>query len=306
MGDTEPIENEAPIESKNVKVMLNAVINDPNFVDREDGSLIVRNVTLLAPGTWTDSLARTPCRYRREVLGKCATNWEASGLWTRHAGGASRAVTDKVGLVRSPRQDSGTGAIVGDLWYHRKSQASRDTAELVLAGIIDSVSVEMGVREVYNKTDQVYDAQELTFTGLAHVDQGACSVCKVPKRTNEAIEQNEITVTKEKDMAEPKVVEAPKPTELEIFKVEAEKATALINERLFALSAELESTKRSLYESMKALEESTKKNTELTAKVEELGKIPVPKTLAPMVEEMKESEFVGKLPRISKGSVTCE
>jgi len=311
MDKAETINEESlPSKVNIVRRMLNQNMSDLNFVQRDDGSLIVHNVVLLAPGTWTDSLARTPCRYKKELLGKCATNWDANGLWTRHAGGNSRSVTDKIGLARMPRQDPATGNIVGDLWYHCKTQNSRDTAEMVKAGIIDAVSVEMDVRETFNPAEQVYDAVDLTFTGVAHVDQGACTVCKVPKRNNEKYEQNDINKTEVTMNEEPEVKK--ELSDLDIFKADVEKQNAITAEQLKTLSAELESTKQELEKSKQMIAEKDVKNNELNAKVVALENLPDPKTLAPEVTatviktDMEVPKYPGKLPRIDHDSVICE
>jgi len=157
---------------------LNVEVKDCKF-ERSESGLMVRDVIMLAEGTWTDSFQQTPCRYRAEVLEKYSGNWKDNGLWGRHPGGAPRSVDEKIGEVRNPRYDKKLKAVVGDLFFHLKSQKSRDIAEMVEAGIINAVSVEIGGTERYNSKEECFEAESIDYYGLAVVDKGACETCLI-------------------------------------------------------------------------------------------------------------------------------
>ena len=152
-----------------------------------EGGLRVRGVKLLAAGTWTDSAQKTPCEYSPDVLSRFATNWQDNAIWSRHYGGVPRSITEKVGLVENQRYEN--DAVVGDLHYHGLTQQSRDTIAMIDGGLANFVSVETISKDKWNVGKKAYQAQELGFTGLATVNQGACKVCKI--RDNEQAEQPE-------------------------------------------------------------------------------------------------------------------
>lgn len=152
------------------------------FERTPEGGLRVKGVKLLAAGTWTDSAQKTPCEYSPEILKQFSSNWSDNAIWSRHFGGVPRNITEKVGIVENPRFDS--DAVVGDLHYHGLTQQSKDTISMIENGLANYVSVETMSKDKWNVGKKVYQAQEIGFTGLATVNQGACRVCKI--RDNEA------------------------------------------------------------------------------------------------------------------------
>ena len=168
------------------------------FEDLPSGGLIVRGVKLLAAGIWTDSAQGTPLEYSSDVLQRYAGNWVDSAMWSRHSGGVPRNITEKVGEVLNQRYEN--EAVVGDLHYHGLTQQSRDTIAMVKAGQANFVSVEHGGKEKWNPGRRIYQAEELTFTGLATVNRGACAKCTI--RDNEAPEGNEDTMREHEEVKE--------------------------------------------------------------------------------------------------------
>ena len=154
------------------------------FEKTPEGGLRVKGVKLLAAGIWTDSAQKTPCEYSPEILKQYAGNWQDNAIWSRHFGGVPRNITEKVGIVENPRFES--DAVVGDLYYHGLTQQSRDTISMIENGLANYVSVETVSKDRWNVGKKLYQAQELGFTGLATVNQGACRVCKI--RDNESHE----------------------------------------------------------------------------------------------------------------------
>lgn len=163
--------------TKHVRALATKFHVSRSQIGTEDGGTIVRNVPLLASGTWTDSAVGTPLFYPPETLRAHAEKWTDLSVWSRHMGGSPRDVTDKVGEVVNPRFED--NAIVGDIFLHGATQKSRDSIELVKRKLISFVSVEHVGSEKFNPQTRAYEANSLQFLGLALVNRGACKVCRI-------------------------------------------------------------------------------------------------------------------------------
>lgn len=157
---------------------------EPKFEEVDDG-LLVRDVRLLAVGVWTDSVYRTAVEYTEDALS--AATWRDNGLWSRHGGGMPRSIADKVGEIRCPEFKG--DAVVGDLFFHCRTQLSRDIAEMTKAGLYNYVSSEVSTVDMWDPTKQRYIAEKVVFTGVATVNKGACTTCTIAE--NEADEMAE-------------------------------------------------------------------------------------------------------------------
>lgn len=168
-----------------------------------EGGLLIHGVVIMAAGDWTDMHGiRTV--FGEEVLQRCAGQWADPAVWTRHAGGSPRSVTEKIGTVLNPAYSPSQAAVVGDILLHCKTETSAAAAELVQLqkdqGGIKDVSAETIVEMAPGGI-----VTDVTFTGLALVEDGACEVCKLPaygkgepmtediekKETEEAFEEPE-------------------------------------------------------------------------------------------------------------------
>lgn len=226
-----------------------------------DSGLLIKDVKLLASGTWTDSHMGTPLFYPETILEKYANNWSDNSLWSRHGGGIPRSITEKIGEIRNPRYNG--GAVIGDLWLHEKTQTSRDTAELIKAGLVDYVSVEHGGKERWNQKEQRYDAEEIVFGGVAVVNKGACKVCTIHNETEAEIVQishswqepsnnqgvDKRNMTKEESAADPKGTAAEKEAELRALQAQVSESK---KSDLQALEAQLEEAKKNISHSLSA------------------------------------------------------
>ena len=172
-----------------------------------DGGLLVHNVVIMAAGQWTDMHGITPV-FSEEVLQRCAQAWEDTAVWTRHAGGAPRSVTEKVGAVLNPTYSPTEQAVVGDVFLHCRTDASRACANLVQIareqGGITDVSAETMV-----EIDAKGNVLDVVFTGLALVEDGACETCRLPaysvqedKTMTDEDKQKEVTETTETETTE--------------------------------------------------------------------------------------------------------
>jgi len=112
-----------------------------SFEDMPDGSLIVHGVPIMCEGSWTSMEGKT-VKFSPQDLKANASNWQDNGIWTRHPlmPGENRPSDLCVGGVLNPTyvdsyktvQDDGTiftgAAVLGDLIFHRQTDASKDAA----------------------------------------------------------------------------------------------------------------------------------------------------------------------------------
>ena len=180
----------------------------------EDGGLLIHDVVIMAAGAWTD-MHGIDTVFKAEVLERCASQWDDNAVWTRHSGGTPRSVTEKIGAVVNPRYSHDSAAVIGDVYLHCQTDASKACASLVQmpreSGGIKDVSAETVVE--IQPDGLVID---VSFTGLALVEDGACEVCKLPafgkeepemaddEMKKETIEETEIK-TEGEDKSEPEV-----------------------------------------------------------------------------------------------------
>ena len=258
------------------------------FEDLPSGGLLIRGVKLLAAGIWTDSAQGTPLEYSSDVLQRYAGNWVDSAMWSRHSGGVPRNITEKVGEVLNQRYED--EAVVGDLHYHGLTQQSRDTIAMIKAGMANYVSVEHGGKEKWNPGRRIYQAEELTFTGIATVNRGACAKCTI--RNNE---QADDTGT---EPVEPETDVDTMDTEAITKELEAVKADVSGLKTAFEVN---QNSVKELSEAIKSLTEKIGENKELSARIEALEKQPAPAATAPV--ETKELEAPASRVIIEKGEI---
>ena len=163
--------------------------------EEKDGGLLIHNVIIMAAGAWTD-MHGIDTVFTEEVLQRCASQWADNAVWTRHSGGTPRSVTEKIGAVLDPYYSHETKAVMGNIYLHCQTDASRSCASLVQmpreAGGIKDVSAETLVD--IQPDGMVVD---VSFTGLALVEDGACEVCKLPAFGKEEPEMAEDEIKKE-------------------------------------------------------------------------------------------------------------
>jgi len=240
------------------------------FRRASDGSLTVKDVPLLATGTWTDSNFGTPLFYPEDVLERYAENWIDNSLWSRHGGFAPRSITDKIGEVTNLHYNG--GAVRGDLVLHGKSSTSRDTIEMLENGLVNYVSVEHGGSERWNEDTQSYIAEDLAFYGVAVVNRGACETCTINNESRSSAEANDMELKE----LETKLAEAESKIK------ELSKASAAKDARLSELESKVasgdwhEEEDDDESDKLAELEAKLEKLTELEARLEKIEKTPFP------------------------------
>jgi len=235
----------------------------PGGLEKVDGGLLAKGVKVLAEGEWTDSAMRTPLFYPSRTLEKYATNWRDNSVWSRHAGGSPRSITDKIGRVLNHRFED--AAVKGDIFWHGLTSQSKDAIALVKAGEINYVSVEHGGEERYNPETKRMEAETLTFLGLATVNRGACEACRI--RASEATDN---------PPAEPEE------SEMEIKELEAKLA------QLEVKNKELEAKIAAPAPKIEVPKELSDSMAALAARIEKMEKQPAPPAVIPAVKELEE------------------
>ncbi len=96
-------------------------------LSEEDGSVIFRNVPLLAEGEWHDSITPYPTIYTAENLAKFTV--ESTAGYRSHA--FSHDMDEEVGDAQNIRYDAEKKALAADLVFYKDTQASRDAAAVI-------------------------------------------------------------------------------------------------------------------------------------------------------------------------------
>lgn len=268
-------EHEEPVETKENKRYLAVELSPGSDIRQMDGGLLVPDVVLLAPGTWTDSTQKQPCRYTQETLERYSQNWQDFSYWSRHAGGVPRDITDRIADIRNVRYQNG---VTADLFFHGATTKSKDAIALVEAAAAGKIpwpysSVEMTTRDKWVLSEKLFEAQEIVFSGAAMVNQGACRVCKIRNAEAPVIEDEPEPEIKEQEMADTKELE----TQIEQLKKELEEAKAKPEPKI--------EIPKELSDSIAALTES---NKALSARLEKLENQPTePATSQPTVKDLE-------------------
>ena len=278
--DVVPVEQELAASVPRTR-MLATAFKKSQMITQEDGSLLVKDVPMLAAGTWTDSAVQTALNYPERTLSKYAANWSDNSGWARHAGGVPRDATDKVAMLTNPRYQD--GAVVGDIVIHGYTQKSRDMIELVKRRLIGMVSVEHTGDERYNASTRQLEAESLNFSGFAFVNKGACKLCRINEEAPLA------------SANEP--IEAPQEVQDEIMELkELETQVAELKRMLAEMQPKVEVAEPVVDNSRELAEEASAKAeiAELRAQVKELMSQPAQPVVAaaPIVQhvELKEPE----------------
>ncbi len=164
--------------------LLQVEFGTSQIKETPDGGLKVFGVKLLAEGTWTDSNVGSPLYYPVQTLQAYATNWTDRSLWIRHSGITPWSITDRIAEIEDIRFES--DAVVGDLFFHGRTQNSKDSIAYIKycqeTGRPVFVSVEHTGKERFDAAKSRWEAESLVFYGAALVNRGACKKCNLPTR----------------------------------------------------------------------------------------------------------------------------
>lgn len=285
-------------EGKLTKRMLSIELADPKF-EEVKGGLLIKNVTILAEGTFTDSLSLGACHYSAKVLQEYAANWVADGYWLRHPGGSPRPIDDKVGKIVNPHFEK--AAVMGDILLHLASSRSRDHAEMVKAGVANALSAELNTSDAWDDANKRYDAKYIEFSGVASVDRGACSECKI--RANELADE---ATDMEKEELEKQFSELRTGISKEMDAKYAPLSQVIKPEDIKALSEKFEAQGKLLEAQAKALETLGLEKKALEERLKVVEGQPNIRSLSGDGNEKELTKAVGYAPSVAKGSIQCE
>jgi len=280
-------------ESSKKYRMLNLDITGSKF-EHIEGGLMVKDVLALDEGVWTDSNVGTPLYYTPKALSESVGNWKMNGFWARHAGGSPRNITDKVGRVLNPRFLN-TGMYV-DIFLPKRSQQSKDVADMIEGGDINAVSIEHGGEESYNKNLDRWETKSLTYYGLAAVDRGACETCVIRKQS--ASQLTEDLVPPDKEPVVEQVVETISELKESVeMDEEIKKSLSDFDIRLKAIESNFSDAKAKSEKEMSEKAEQVKLLGEMAEKIKMLEKEPTQKSLAAEDIPMRVKTYCDLLPK---------
>jgi hypothetical protein len=169
-----------------------------SFEDAPDGSLIVHGVPAMCEGEWKSAEGKVVQFGKPDLKANCA-NWYDNGIWTRHPlmPGENRPADLCVGGVQNPTYtdsfktvlEDGTvyqgAAVIGDLVFHRQTDASKDAAVQIRLpkdqGGFRMVSAEIIMQSSeFDAKAGVYHPTKYAFGGLTIQRKGGCKACNIP------------------------------------------------------------------------------------------------------------------------------
>lgn len=148
---------------------------DKTQVGKDSKTKIYRDATLLTPGTFSDSLTRSPVKYSKDVLSKTYNNWKSNYLNINH----SYEVLDRIGRVMNPHFSD--GKVKGDLYIYPITENARDTINLIDEGLINWLSVEIRTLDKWNRNEERC-VEDIEYLGLAVVSEPACKEALIDEK----------------------------------------------------------------------------------------------------------------------------
>lgn len=156
-----------------------------DLVEDDSGGVTLHNATLLAEGNWHDSLGKEPLNYSAENLTAAVvddpTGWRIHEALGRH-------IDDEIGEVRNVRYDAPAKAIIGDLFFHKLTEASRNVLGTIRARHKAGRPIFVSVEHLSNdkRTEHGLEATDIHLTGWVVTDKPACKKCSIPKQMEAA------------------------------------------------------------------------------------------------------------------------
>jgi len=186
--------------------------------------------------------------------------------------------------------------MVVDIFLHKRSQASKDMADMMITGEADAVSIEHGGEEVYNRTLDRWETKSLVYYGLAAVDRGACETCKVRHQEEKKVDDSlQNRSDAERTVAETVLVENEKP-ECEEMDEELKKLLSGFDSRLKAIETNISDAKALSEKEMSEKAELVKQLASYEERIKKIESEPEGKALAaPAPEALRVKADLPKL-----------
>jgi len=137
------------------------------IVSKNTDVRMYRDVVMIAPGTFTDSITMAPVNYSADVLSRTSHKVRSNYLNIDH----SHRTLDRVGRFVNPYWDG--EKVRADLWIYPVTQNARDTISLIDEGLVNWLSVELMTEDEWDIHDE-RNVVDLEYIGLAVVTSPAC------------------------------------------------------------------------------------------------------------------------------------
>ncbi len=146
------------------------------ITQKPDGSVVFHDAILFSEGEWHAHNMPRPITFLMEHIMPSLKMWGGLNIWAGHRdlNGWHNPITS-IGVTANQRIDG--PHVRGDIIAHGKTQASKDAIAMWKAGKLPDLSAELGSRET-REGDKLI-AKDLHPIGIAWVQQGACTTCKV-------------------------------------------------------------------------------------------------------------------------------
>ena len=133
-----------------------------------------KDVEMLHPGTYTDSLSGQMITYDRKELERHAFDWKDNKININH----SHHPLDLVGEVVRPFYSNAKNALSGTVRIYKVTQAARDIANLIDLGFVNKLSIELECKSEEVK-DKGLMATDVIYEGVAVVLNPADTATKI-------------------------------------------------------------------------------------------------------------------------------
>ena len=257
----------------------------PQLYPLENGDLLIKDAPLLAEGEWIDSAVKTPLYYTAKALEQFAGNWTKKTGHNRHLKGQPRDESNRVSEAINPhygqfQDDTGAvhNAVLSDILVYGSTPSGRAMQELIRTKNIKFLSVEHGGDERWNPATSRMETATLEFYGYAHVNKGACAVCRVNEAAEPAQEAEHPVIVPEDNSMEVKELEAQVATlTKELSEIKAAKpavVTVDVPKELAALPAVIKELADGMAAVSKRIDALEKDGTPATSTTKELEAMP--------------------------------
>jgi len=134
---------------------------DKSLVQKSHGYEIYKDVVILTPGTWADTITNAGVLYKEDTLKKFCSNWEKHSYVNL---GHSHYPLDYVGTVQSQYYNNGVRA---DLYINQNTTNGRDIIEKINSEEINLLSVEMKTDDYWDIENMSRSAEKILFLGVS-------------------------------------------------------------------------------------------------------------------------------------------
>ena len=257
-------------ENKNTAVLAFPQ-NLVNFTEcPRTGDTIFHGVTIMAEGTWTDSLNKKPLTYSAEEVSKMVFHRMSvknmpEPFKAQHDIYGELPLTNEIGVIENAKLSLNPATWKADVRIY-PTALGKDIATLIKRKQITDVSPEFFFEDILDGSKPT----GIMFMGAATVRKGACRVCTF----NEGIE-GDIMAEDSTQAANPGIVAPETKTgmraDISALEAQLEQAKKLKGQDIEVLSGQLDEVKKAKENSLVAeLESAKRKIAELEAQNKEL------------------------------------